>query len=427
MNEKWAGIAVRTLPLSRAVKNNTTPARNNVIVLKQLLNLIPRGLINRAASDTGIDRKARSFSVTSHLATMLFAQLARAVGLNDVCDWLRLKSGPLARFGVTPPSRNALSHANKVRSADFIERLFWSTLSHLQDIQPGFASGKRGTGLLRRFKVKIHAVDSTVMELVANCMDWARHRRRKAAAKMHLRLDLHSFLPSFAIVDTAGQHDNLRARELCAGLLPGEIVVFDKAYVDFLHLCELDARGVQWVTRAKDNMRFRVRRNLTEGKANIIKDQLVVLTGKHKGVEVRRIEAWVEIDGERRKMTFMTNHREWSPQTVCDLYRRRWDIEVFFKQVKQTLKLTNFLGHSANAVRWQVYSALLVYILLRFQAYLSGWGHSFTRLFTVTRSALWERLDLLALLKSYGTAGGRMRVLGALDQAWLPGFAHLRS
>jgi hypothetical protein len=244
---------------------------------------------------------------------------------------------------------------------------------------------------------------------------------------MHLRLDLHSFLPSFAIVATAGQHDNRRARELCAGLLTGEIVLFDKAYVDFVHLCELAARGVQWVTRAKDNMLFRVRRNLSKGKPNIIKDQLVVLTGKHKGVEVRRVEAWVEIDDEWRRMVFITNNHEWSPRTVCDLYRRRWDIEVFFKQVKQTLKLSNFLGHSANAVRWQVYSALLVYVLLRFQAYLSKWGHSFTRLFTVTRSALWERIDLLALLKSYGTATGRMRVLGALDQAWLPGFSSTRT
>jgi len=407
--------------------NNQTPARSNVIVLKQILNHIPRGIINRVARETGIESKARTFSVISHLAAMLFAHLSRAVGLNDVCDWLRLKAAALARFGVTPPSRNALSHANKERKADFIERLFWAELAHLQRIHPSFAKGKQGKGLLRRFKVKVHAVDSTVMELVANSLGWAQHRRRKAAAKMHLRLDLHSFLPSFAIVDTAGQHDNSRAREVCAGLSAGEIVVFDKAYVDFLHLCELTARGVQWVTRAKDNMRYRVRRNLTKDMPNIIKDQLVVLTGKHKRVEVRRIEAWVEIDGEWRTMVFMTNNLDWSPRTVCDLYRRRWDIEVFFKQVKQTLKLSNFLGHSANAVRWQVYSALLVYVLLRFHAHLSNWGHSFTRLFTVVRSALWERLDLLNLLHSYGTATGRMRVLGALDQAWLPGLAPNRT
>lgn len=187
-----------------------TPTRANVVVLKQMLNLIPLGVINRHARETGIDAKARSFSVLSHLSAMLFAQLSHAMGLNDVCDWLRLKSAVLARFGVTPPARNTLSHANKHRDAQFAEKLFWSVLAHLQHAKPDFAAGRKGKGkgLLRRFKVRIHAVDSTVIQLVANCMDWAKHRRRKAAAKMHLRLDLHSFLPSFALVDTASHHDN---------------------------------------------------------------------------------------------------------------------------------------------------------------------------------------------------------------------------
>jgi hypothetical protein len=160
------------------------------------------------------------------------------------------------------------------------------------------------------------------------------------------------FLPSFAIVDTAGEHDNKRARKVCAGILPGEIVVFDKAYVDSPHLTELDERGVSWITRAKDNMKYRAVKNLTKGHENIIKDQRIALQGKHKGMVLRRVEAWV--DGERRTMVFMINNFDWSPQSVCDLYRRRRDIEVFFKQVKQSLKLGSFLGHSANAVRWQV-------------------------------------------------------------------------
>lgn len=407
--------------------NKTTPTRSNVIVLKQILNLIPRGMINRHALETGVAAKARTFSVLSHLSAMLFAQLSHAIGLNDVCDWLRLKSGVLARFGVTPPSKNGLSNANMDRSSDFAEKLFWSVLGHLQHASPDFAAGRKGKGLLRRFKVKIHAVDSTVIQLVANCMDWAKHRRRKAAAKMHLRLDLHSFLPSFAIVDTAKQHDNKRAREVCANIAPGEIVVFDKAYVDFEHLFDLDHRGVWWVTRAKDNMVFRVIKNHTKGHENIIKDQIIELKGRHKGMRLRRVEARVEVDGKWRTMVFITNNLAWSPRSVCDLYRRRWDIEVFFKQVKQSLKLGSFLGHSANAVRWQIFTALLVYVLLRFMAHLSDWGHGFTRLFTVTRSALWERIDLLALLKSYGTASGRLKVLGALNTAWLPGFEPART
>jgi hypothetical protein len=199
------------------------------------------------------------------------------------------------------------------------------------------------------------------------------------------------------------------------------VVVFDKAYVDFEHLSELEARGVWWVTRAKDNMVYDRARNLPLAKGGkILKDQVVVLSG---GEVVRRVEAWVKVEEKEQLMVFITNNFSWSPQSVCDLYRCRWDIEVFFKQVKQTLRLSNFLGHSANAVRWQVYSALLVYVLLRFEAYLSQWGHSFTRLFAVVRSALWERIDLLDLLQSYGTAGRGFKIWGALAQAWLPGLA----
>ena len=126
--------------------NNTTPARANVVVLKQILNLIPRRLINRHARETGVDTKARTFSVRSHLAAMLFAQLSHAIGLNDVCDWLRMKSGVLARFGVTPPARTTLSHANKHRSADFAEKLFGrcsvSSSTPSPDLPPG--AGARG-------------------------------------------------------------------------------------------------------------------------------------------------------------------------------------------------------------------------------------------------------------------------------------------
>ncbi|MFN0128630.1 MAG: DUF4372 domain-containing protein [Verrucomicrobiales bacterium] len=162
-----------------------------------------RGNGREVARETGAATNARDFTVFSHLTTMLFAQLTHAMGLNDLCDSLRLKRAALAGVGAVPPSRNGLSHANTMRSADFIEKLFWRTLDHLQRLDPSFAAGRRGRGLLRRFRVRIHAVDSTVMELVANCMDWAKHRRRKAAAKIHLRLDLHSFTRLFAVVRSA--------------------------------------------------------------------------------------------------------------------------------------------------------------------------------------------------------------------------------
>ncbi len=196
----------------------TQPARHHIHVLGQMLKFIPRDLIHRTARETGVDVKARTYSVLSHLGTMLFVQLAHALSLNDVCDWLRLKARAIAAFGLTPPSRNNLSNSNKVREAKFAELVFWRTLAHLQHGDASFGrhrpGGHAGRSLLHRFKVRIHAVDSTVMELVANCMNWAKHRRRKAAAKMHLRLGLNSFLPTFAIVDPAGEPRRLAGAEI---------------------------------------------------------------------------------------------------------------------------------------------------------------------------------------------------------------------
>jgi hypothetical protein len=255
-------------------------------------------------------------------------------------------AGDAAR--ATPPSRNNLSHANKERDAALAEKIFWAVLAHLQALQPGFARGNRGKGVARRFKRVIHVVDSTTIQLVASCMDWAKHRRRKAAAKCHLRLDLHSFLPRFAIIDTARENDALRSRELCAGIRSGEIVLFDKAYLDFLHLFDLDQRGVCWVTRAKDNLAYDVVGELPVTGAKILRDELIVLSNPAVAKDypglLRRVVALVEIDGKEQEMVFLSNNLEWSPASIADLYRNRWSIEAFFKQIKQTLQLADFWG-----------------------------------------------------------------------------------
>lgn len=407
--------------------STATPTRSKLSVFRQLCNLIPTHLVAQLARDTGVEGKCRSFKPWSHVVSLLFAQFTHAIGLNDVSDSLRLHSGPLSAIrGATPPSRNGLSTANRERPAALAEQLFWKTLEQLQSVSPAFGAGRGGKRLAHRFKMAIHVVDATTIQLVASCLDWAKHRRRKAAAKCHLRLDLHSFLPRFVLIDTARDNDAKRAREVCAGIRTGEIVLFDKAYVDFVHLHDLNQRGVFWVTRAKDNLQFKVvqrRRKQPAGK--ILRDDEILLTVAQSRADypqrMRRVVALVEVDGVQREMVFLTNNFQWAASTVTELYRCRWQIEVFFKQIKQTLQLADFLGNSVNAVRWQVWTALLVYVLLRYQAFLSRWGSSFVRLWTSVRSGLWLKLDLVALLKSYGTAGGDFRLLGQPEAAYLPG------
>jgi len=329
-------------------------------------------MVNDLAEEYGIDEQSRTFLPWSHTVSLMHAQLTHAIGLNDVCDALRMNEGVLATIrGATPPSRNNLSHANKIRNSAMAEALYWAMMEHLMRQTPGFAKGKVRRGFLRRFRKTIHAVDSTTIQLVANCMDWAKHRRRKAAAKCHLRLNLQSFLPACAIIDTAKDHDNRKARHVCAGLESGEIAVFDKAYVDFEHLYELTGRGVWWVSRVKDNLQCRVIERLnTTDNPRILADEIIELTvfrsQQAYPQRLRRVVALIEVDGKDVEMAFLSNHLTWSAWTVTELYRCRWDIEVFFKEIKQTLQLADFLGHSANAVRWQIWIGLLVHLLLRY-------------------------------------------------------------
>jgi len=411
-------------------KKPKQPSRRHTTILRQLVELIPPYLVPKLARETAVVEQARTFSPWSHVVTMLYAQVSHAFGLNDVCDALRLQVTALwAMRGATPPARNTLSHANQKRDCALAENLFWKMLEHLQTQHPGFVRGGPRT-LAWRFRRTIHVIDATTIQLVVNCIMWAKHRRRKAAAKCHLRLDLLSFLPSFAIVDTAGEHDSVRAPELCADLQEGEIAIFDKAYVDFSHLGKLTERGVFWVTRSKTNLLLKVKNRLpAHADPRILRDDLVVLQGvktaKDYPQPLRRVTARIEIDGEERVMVFLTNQLDWSPVTVCDLYRSRWQIEVFFKQLKQTVQLVDFLGNSANAVKWQVWTALLVHLLLRFLAWRERWAHSFTRLFTYVRAALWLQRDLAELLRRCGTAPGLGGPITPPRQSELPGFASL--
>lgn len=397
-------------------------------IFRQVCELIPSHVVSKFARAYGV--MARGISPWSHVVSMLYAQFSHAIGLNDVCDALRAHRSLLASIrGAQPPSRNGLSHANKTRNPKMAEALFWYMLGHFQRLSP--ALGTRSFYRLpRRFKRAVHVMDSTTIQLFANCMDWARHRRRKAAAKLHLRLDLQSFLPAFAVVDSARGHDNTRAHELCAGLKAGEIVVFDMAYIEYAHLFKLTERGVFWVSRLKDNMRMRcVRKKIKKPDGAILRDDIVVVQSSAKRKDyperLRRITALVEIKGVVREMTFFTNNMDWAASSICDLYKCRWSIEIFFKQIKQTLHLGDFLGHSRKAIEWQVWTALLTYLLLRFLHICTDWTHSFTRLFTCVRAIMWQRRCLFEYLRSYGTAGGSFRIQWAPQQAFLPNFENL--
>jgi hypothetical protein len=404
------------------------PAKNKFTLLKQIIENIPAYIVPKLARKHGVIEKCRSFSAWSHVVSMIFAHLSHAISLNDICDTLRNHSGALATLrNATVPSRNGLSHANKVRSSTMARELFYETLGHFTTSFPTFGRMDVSFKLPRRIKRTINLIDSTTIQLFTNCMSWAKHRRRKAAAKCHMLLNAQTFLPRFAIVKSAKSHDAVMARVLCNQLRDGEIVVFDKAYIDFKHLFELMQRGILWVTRAKTNMTYTIVKQFKITHKSIVKDMEIKLTGLKSSNEYpqsfRLIIADVVRDGKIVRMEFITDNFELAASTICDLYKGRWDIELFFKQLKQTLKLADFLGYNENAVQWQIWMALLTYVILRFIAFMSKWKGTFARLFTTIRGVLWSRLELYSVLECCcGTALDRKRLCMQPQQLYLPLF-----
>lgn len=404
------------------------PAKSKFTLLKQVVENIPAYLVAKLARKHGVIEKSRTFSPWSHVVAMVFAHLSHALSLNDVCDTLRLHKGALSTIrNATPPSRNGLSHANTVRSSGMAQELFYEMLSHFSTHFPKFGRFDAPFKLPRRIKRTINLIDSTTIQLFANCMDWAKHRRRKAAAKCHMLLNAQTFLPRFAVVKSAKSHDAVMARVLCNQLREGEIVVFDKAYVDFKHLFELMQRGILWVTRAKSNMAYKIVKKLKITNSMIILDAKIKLVGPKSGKEypenLRLIIADVIRDGKTVRMEFITDDFDLAASTITELYKARWDIELFFKQLKQTLKLSDFLGYSENAVQWQIWMALLTYVILRFIAYQSKWKGTFARLFTTIRGVLWGYFDLYSLLDiCCGTEDGHRKICMQPQQLYLPLF-----
>ncbi len=412
---------------TRRARQGSTPrpTKTAYTTFRQLVQWIPPGLPDELAREAGAD--IRRFSCTSHVFSLLYGHLSGAASLNEICDALRLHESELNRVrGAQAPKRNTFSNANRTRDPKIAETLYWAVFEHLSHACPSFVKYNRHQGFIGRLKRDIFALDSTTLQLALNCIDWARHRRKKAAAKTHLLLDVGSRLPAFAVVDDAAHHDSKYASRLCDGLKDGDVLLADRAYVKLSFLNELSQRGVNFVLREKENMVFDVIEQRQHADKRILNDETVLMFHNNSAEKypqpLRRVTAMVEVDGKEKQMTFITNNFEWSPRTIAELYRARWSIELFFKELKQTLQLRDFVGYNEKAVKWQVWIGLLAHLLLRFLKHTSKWGLSFSRLVGTIRSALWMKINLADVLVLYGTAGGPKRPVIVDYQLYFQGF-----
>jgi hypothetical protein len=362
-------------------------------IFSQLLQVFPRTEFQRAVKETGAERHAKGFTCWQQFTAMLFCHLGQAHSLREICGGLASCEGRLSHLGVqAPPRRSTLAYANEHRPWQLYQRLFYQLLSRCQSA----ATGKKKKF---RFRNKLLSLDASIIELCAATFDWAKYRQTKGAVKLHLVLDHEGYLPTFAVVTEGRVHEATLSRRL--SFEPGTIVVFDRGYNDFSFFRRLTEQGVFFVTRMKAGTRYEVvESRSTPQRRHVLRDERIRLTGPHARQtcpqQLRRIE--VRDPETERLLVFLTNHLTLGASTVAAVYRDRWQIELFFKALKQNLKVKTFVGTSPNALKTQIWTALIAMLLLKYLQFKSTYPWSLSNLVALLRMNLFVYRDLWSWL-----------------------------
>lgn len=360
-------------------------------LFSQLLHQIPRNEFAKLVTKHQAERNAKGFTCWAQFTAMLFCQLAHADSLREICNGLACSLGKLVHLGIgRKPSKSNLSYANAHRPAALFEDLFWTMTKRFR------AQGHLGTRKHKfRFKNKLLSLDSTTISLCLSLFPWAEFRRAKGGVKAHVLLDHDDYMPSFVHISQAKMHD---AKVLALlRLNVGSIVAMDRAYNDYKQFARWTEAGVYFVTRMKDNAIYEaVEEQEVPLHRNILSDEIILLTGvqaqnkcPHK---LRRIVVW-DADNER-EIVLLTNHLTFGATTIADIYKERWQIELFFKALKQNLRVKSFVGTTENALRIQIWTALIAMLLLKWLHHLSKAGWSFSNLASMLRLNFFTYRDL---------------------------------
>ena len=347
------------------------------------------------------ERAAKGFSCRTQLVAMLFCQLAHADSLRDICNGLACCVGKLVHLGIdVAPNKSTLSYANRHRPAELYEDVFYTALARFRD-ESGLGERKRKF----RFKNKLLSLDSTTISLCLEMFPWAKFRRAKGGVKAHVLLDHDDYMPSYVLITEARRSDVKMADGF--PINPGSIVTMDRGYSDYALFGRWTERGIFFVTRLKENAAFQV---LDEAvvpvNRDIRSDQLIQFTGANAQTDcpfpLRRVVVWDAV-GER-EIVLLTNLMEFGATTIAAIYKDRWEIELFFKALKQNLKVKSFVGTSENALRIQIWTALIAILLLKWLHHLSKAKWSLSNLASMLRMNLFTYRNLPAWLDNpFGT------------------------
>jgi len=358
-------------------------------LFSQLLGIIDRSEFGRLVRETKAEKGAKGFSCWEQLVAMLFCQLAQARSLREIVGGLQCCEGKLRHLGVeTAPGRSTLAYANAKRPWKLFEKLFY----HLLEVCRGVAPGKKF-----RFKNKLLSLDATVIELCATMFDWAKFGQTKGAVKLHLLLDHDGYLPSFALITEGKVADVSVAQQLA--LPKGSVVALDRGYIDYLLFERWCQEGVFFVTRLKENANFVVvERRAVPVHGPVLADELIVFQPMQAGRKVvhtyRRVE--IKLPDKAETLVLLSNHLNFGPTTIAAIYKERWQIELFFKALKQNLKVKTFVGTSANAVHIQIWTALISLLLMKYLQFRATLGWSLSNLVALLRWNLFTYRNLWA-------------------------------
>ncbi len=360
-------------------------------IFSQMLQLISRAGFDAAVRRHQAERHARGFTSWGQFVAMLFCQLGGAKSLREICGGLAASEGKLRHLGLPEaPPRSTLAYANEHRPWQLYQEVFHQLLAQGQALAAHTFRGQHKF----RFKNKLISMDATVIDLCASVFDWAQYRRTKGAVKLHLLLDHNGFLPCYAVITEGKQHEVRVARQL--SFTPGTLLVMDRGYNDYHWFFDLTQQGVYFVTRMKENSDYLVveERELPRRKG-LLRDQVICLyqqAREGKECYFRRIEFYDE--QQDRVLVFLTNNLKLAAATVAEVYQQRWQIELFFKALKQNLRVKTFVGTTANALKTQIWAALIAMLLIKYLQLKSTFGWSLSNLVALLRQQLFVYRDL---------------------------------
>jgi len=358
----------------------------------QVLQIFSKGEFYSAVKETGAQKAAKGFSSWDQFVSMLFCQLGQARSLREITGGLASCMGKLKHLNMeTAPARSTLSYANAKRSWKLYEMVFYQLLRKVKANAPGKKKF--------RFKNKLFSLDASLIELCVSLFDWATYRKTKGAVKLHLLLDHDGYFPVFAQITDGVTHELKVAQGL--SFPKGSIVVMDRGYADYTLFARWKKEGVFFVSRQKENANFKVIEERPVPKnRSILKDQLIGLNVYYSKKEyphpLRRVEVWDETKQE--SIVLITNHLTFGATTISAIYKDRWQIEIFFKTIKQNLRIKTFVGTSANAVMIQIWTALIAILLLKYLTFRSRFRWSLSNLIALLRYTLFTYRDLWAWL-----------------------------